>query len=117
MTMTRPALLLVLLLVLPLSAHSHAPSPSPPDLAPLLDIQPDPSKTVRLTRWANAEEFDRFHSVRGMPRRKVIQTLGHPWQIDKRPDGTEVWRYDWGVDWRLSFTGGVCTWTHSNDGW
>jgi hypothetical protein len=117
MDMTRPAFLLVLLLVVPPSALSHAPSPAPPDLTPLRDPEPDPSRTVRLTRWATREEADRFCSLKGMTKRKVLQTVGHPWKIDKQPDGTEVWTYDWGIDWRLFFRGGVCTYVIINDGW
>src|SRR5947208_13573709 len=67
------------------------------------DTEPDTSKTVRLRRWATNAEANRFHSVKGMPRRMVLQTLGHPCDVRRETDGTEVWRYDWGVDWGLSF--------------
>src|SRR5437868_6715664 len=81
------------------------------------DPEPDTSKTIRLRRWATNAESNRFHSVNGMPRRKVLQTLGHPCQVKREADGTEVWSYGWGIDWRIFIKNGVCIDTWSNDGW
>jgi hypothetical protein len=117
--MSRLALhLVVLVLVAPAFVVGNDPAPPRPgDTVLVADSEPDPSKANRLRNWATQEQADRFHSVKGMSRRKVLQTLGHPCSVAKDKGGTEVWRYDWGVDWRVFFREGVCTDTYSNDGW
>jgi hypothetical protein len=116
--MTRPALLLILLLLVPAIVLGSVPSKTRPgEQAILPDNEPDTSKAIRLDRWATEEEAKRFHSVKGMPRWKVLRTLGHPCNLGRQKDGTEVWWYAWGVQWCVYFKNGVCTSTWSNDGY
>lgn len=81
------------------------------------DAKPDISKAVHLNRWATEAESDRYHSVKGMPKWKILQTLGHPFQVKMAPDGSEIWWYAWGIDWQLTIEKGVCISTWSNDGY
>ena len=83
----------------------------------LKNARPDPSKAVQLRDWASKEQSDRFHSVKGLTRGQILRTIGHPYSVVKRADGREVWHYLWGVDWEISLVDGVCTFTHSNDGY
>jgi hypothetical protein len=117
--MSRLTLFLFLsLLLIPIIVIENLTSDTNLELPPIgVDTEPDPSKAIRLERWATKEEGDRFFSARGKPKWKVLQILGHPWTVEKRADKTEVWSYAWGVDWRLFFKNGICVYADANDGY
>jgi hypothetical protein len=59
----------------------------------------------------------RLQSVEGKPKAAILQVLGHPSRVDRRPDGEEVWDYPWCAACRVWIRKGVCTGTFYTAGY
>jgi hypothetical protein len=85
-------------------------SSGPGQLSPQVVKEPfaDPSRAQSLNRWPNGVDLARFQSVEGKPKAVVLEILGHPSRVERRPDGEEVWDYPWLAACRVSIRKGVC---------
>jgi len=82
----------------------------------VLEAQPDTRKAKPLG-WPNAQDIAKLKSLEGKTKWKVIQVLGHPSAVRRRPDGTEVWDYPWCAACRVWIKNGVCTGTFYTGGY
>jgi len=71
--------------------------------------EPDPTLARELRRWPNADDLARLQSVEGKPKAVILQVLGHPRSVKRRPDGEEVWDYPWCAACRVWVRKGICT--------
>jgi hypothetical protein len=83
-------------------------------LALVREPRPDTSKAKH---WPNAEDIAKLESVAGQPKWNVLQVLGHPSAVGRRPDGTEVWDYPWYAACRVWIKNGVCAGTYYTGGY
>jgi hypothetical protein len=113
----RRSTLALLLLLTAVAAGTPSVPPGGPSAVQVLEAQPDTTKAKPLERWPNAQDIAKLKSVEGEPKWKVIQVLGHPSAVDRRPDGTEVWDYPWCAACRVWVSNGVCTGTFYTGGY
>jgi hypothetical protein len=106
--------LLVVVVAVGVGVAGLPPPPAPPGPT---ESEPDTRKARQLDHWPNARDLDRLKSVEGKSRAQVIRVLGHPKQVERRPDGTEVWDYPWLAACRVWIKGGVCTGTFYTSGY
>ncbi|HEY7155410.1 MAG TPA: hypothetical protein VH575_15720 [Gemmataceae bacterium] len=83
----------------------------------VLEAEPDPTLARELRRWPNADDLARLQSVEGKPKAVILQVLGHPCRVERRPDGEEVWDYPWCAACRVWVREGVCTGTFYTAGY
>ncbi|HEY1380735.1 MAG TPA: hypothetical protein VGF55_28290 [Gemmataceae bacterium] len=83
----------------------------------LVEAAPDPRRAVALDHAPTAADLDRLRSVEGKPAAVVLRVLGHPYQVERRPDGEEVWDYRWCAACRVWVRKGVCTGTFYTGGY
>jgi hypothetical protein len=83
----------------------------------LVEAQPDPRQAIELAHWPNAADLDRLQSVEGKPKAVILRVLGHPYRVERRPDGEEVWDYPWCAACRVWIRKGVCTGTFYTAGY
>jgi hypothetical protein len=83
----------------------------------VVEAEPDPSRARPLERWPNAPDLARLQSVEGKPKAVILQVLGHPSRVERRPDGEEVWDYPWCAACRVWIRRGVCTGTFYTAGY
>jgi hypothetical protein len=114
--MRRSILALLLLLAAVAAGLPSAPRVSPA-AAPPGEVEPDVCKARPLDRWPSDEDLAKLASVEGQPRRRVLEVLGHPCGVDRRPDGVEVWDYPWVAACRVWIKNGVCTGTFCTGGY
>jgi hypothetical protein len=81
------------------------------------EAKPDPTRARPLDRWPNAVDLARLQSVEGKPKAVILQVLGHPSRVERRPDGEEVWDYPWCAACRVWIRKGVCTGTFYTGGY
>ena len=96
----------LVLLVLPTVALASVPRE--PVTVVVADQEPDPRKASPVGLCPGAKDLARLRSVEGKPRWEVLQTLGHPRAVQRRPDGTEVWTYPWHAVCEVTIKDGVC---------
>jgi hypothetical protein len=82
-----------------------------------LSIHPITSKAKSLERWPNEADLAKLQSIERKPTWKILQVLGHPSAVERRPDGTETWDYPWLAVCRVWIRHGVCTGTFYTGGW
>ena len=71
-------------------------------------VELDPTEAQELGRWPNDADLARLQSVEGKPRAVILQVLGHPSRVERRPDGEEVWDYPWCAACRVWIRKGLC---------
>jgi hypothetical protein len=81
------------------------------------EAKPDVRKAKALPRWPSAKDLARLKSVEGKPSWKVIQVLGHPSKVERRKDGTQVWKYPWVASCSVWIEKGRCTGTWYEGGY
>lgn len=113
--MTR-TILAGLLLTVCVGAGS-ASGPRRPDAQVRIDAEPDPAQARPLDRWPNADDLARLESVEGKSKAVILRTLGHPYRVERRPDGEEVWEYPWSAACQVRVRRGVCTGTFYTGGY
>jgi hypothetical protein len=93
-------------------------SSGPGQLSPQVvkEATSDPSRAQSLNRWPNGVDLARLQSVEGRPKAVVLEILGHPSRVERRPDG-EDWDYPWLAACRVSIRKGVCTGTFYTPGY
>ncbi|GEM_PF-2463674 len=91
--------------------------PRQPSAQVLVEAEPDPTRARELAHWPNAADMARLQSVEGKPKAAILQVLGHPSRVDRRPDGEEVWDYPWCAACRVWIRKGVCTGTFYTAGY
>jgi hypothetical protein len=77
----------------------------------LAQQMPDTSKAKALNRWPNETDMARLSLCDGKPKWVVLMIMGHPKQIWRNPDGTEIWMYRWPAAACVYFRRGVCNGT------
>jgi hypothetical protein len=94
-------------------------SPDPWQASPqiVVEAEPDPTQARELDHWANDADLARLQSVEGKPKAVILQVLGHPSRVERRPDGEEVWDYPWCAACRVWIRKGVCTGTFYTAGY
>jgi hypothetical protein len=85
------SLLALLILLTTVAAGTPSVPPGWPSAALVWEAQPDTSKAKPLKRWPNAQDIAELKSLEGKPTWRVLQVLGHPSAVGRRPDGTQVW--------------------------
>jgi hypothetical protein len=93
------------------------PGPRQPVPLVLIEEEPDPTRARELDRWPNAEDLTRLQTVEGKPKAVILQVLGHPCRVERRPNGEEVWDYPWCAACRVWVRKGVCTGTFYTGGY
>jgi hypothetical protein len=83
----------------------------------LVEAEPDPRQAIELDHWPNAADLNRLQSVEGKSKAVVMRVLGHPYRVERRPDGEEVWDYRWCAACRVWIRKGVCTGTFYTAGY
>jgi hypothetical protein len=112
--MARTFLAIVLLLVLVSASDSSGP---PPVRSQAVEPEPDLTQARPLPRWPNAEDLARLQSVEGKRKGVVVQVLGHPMRVERRPNGEEVWHYPWSAACSVTIYKGICTSTFYTGGY
>ncbi len=93
------------LLALTLSLCSVAEIPSVPrDAASLVQLEPN-TRLFRKTPPTN-EESKKFYRLEGASQHEVILAVGHPSDVIRFADGTEVWWYEWEFPAQIFFRNG-----------
>jgi hypothetical protein len=92
--------------------HLRQPAPSAP-----IAIEPDPSQSKPLDHTPDAEDLARLKSVEGKPKGQAIEIMGHPRNVERQVDGSEVWDYAWSASCRVWIRDGVCTGTFYTGGY
>jgi hypothetical protein len=105
------------LLMALLVGAGEASGPRAPSAKLALEAEPDPTQSRELQRWPNANDLRRLQSVEGQSKAVILQILGHPCRVERRPDGEEVWDYPWLAACRVWIRQGVCTGTFYTSGW
>ncbi len=91
--------------------------PWQPSLDVVIEAEPEPRLARELDRWPNINDLTRLQSVEGKPKVIVLQVLGHPCRVERRPDGEEVWDYPWCASCTVWICNGVCTGTFYTAGY
>src|SRR4051794_28989663 len=104
--MTRTILAGLLLTVFVGTGDSSGPRQPSPQV--VIEAEPDPTRARELDRWPNAADLTRLQSVEGKPKAVILQVLGYPSRVERRPDGEEVWDYPWCAACRVWIRKGVC---------
>ncbi len=91
--------------------------PRQPGSQAVTEAEPDPRKARALDRWPNDEDLARLESVKGKPKVVILQVLGHPYRIQRKPDGEEVWIYPWSAYCEVKVRNNVCTDTFYTGGY
>jgi hypothetical protein len=89
--MTR--VILVALLLSAFVGSGDSSGPRLPSAQVAVEAEPDPTQARELNRWANAVDLAMLQSVQGKPKSVILQVLGHPSRVERRPDGEKVWWY------------------------
>jgi hypothetical protein len=109
--------LLALLLITLLLGTGESSGPKQPSTKVAIEVEPDPTQARELGRWPTEDELSRLQSVEGKSKAVILQILGHPSRVERRPDGEEVWDYPWPAACRVWIRKGVCTGTYYTSGW
>ena len=84
----------------------------------VIEAEPDTRQARELDRWPNANDMTRLQSVEGKPKAAVIlQVLGHPSHVERRPDGVVIWEYPWCAVCQVRIRNGICIGTYYTAGW
>jgi hypothetical protein len=92
-------------------------APTGPGRARIPSWEPDTTRARPLNRWPDDADLARLKSVEGRRKAVVLQVLGHPSCVTRRPDGEEVWDYPWCAACRVWIRDGVCTGTFYTAGY
>ncbi len=95
--------LALLTLACSLSAFAETLS-IPPDVSSLVQLEPN-TRLFRKTPPTN-EESKKFYRLAGLSRHEVILAVGHPSDVIRFDDGTEVWWYEWDFPAMVNFRDG-----------
>jgi hypothetical protein len=109
--------LLAALLLTAFVGTGDSSGPRQPSTQVVVEAEPDPTRAQELDHWPNAADLARLGSVEGKPKAVILQVLGHPSRVERRPDGEEVWDYLWCAACRVWIRKGVCTGTFYTAGY
>ncbi len=79
--------------------------------------KPNPNTTRFLERWPTAADLARLERAKGRTRLGVVQILGPPSLIERKPGGLEIWNYPWCACCQVSFKNGVAVDTFYTSGY
>jgi hypothetical protein len=109
--------LLVASLLIVFVAAGDLSDPPQSSTQAVIEAEPDPTQARELDHWPDAADLARLQSVEGKPKVVILQVLGHPSHVERRPDGEEVWDYRWCAACRIWIRKGVCTGTFYTAGY